>query len=227
MARLVIVRHGQSQANLANIFTGWTDSPLTPHGIAQAQAVGRLLAQRGYQYGAVHTSYMQRAIKTANLILAAQDQLYVPMFKTWRLNERHYGALSGQNKAAVKAKVGAAQLQAWRRGYTAVPPQLPRAQHEARYDRLGVAIPRAESLAMTERRLVPYWQDQIAPRLLAGQDQLVVAHGSSLRALIKYLEEIGDAEIDRVEVPNAEPIVYQLDTRLQIQTKEIIDQPNE
>ena len=105
MARLVIVRHGQSQANLANIFTGWTDSPLTPHGIAQAQAVGRLLAQRGYQYGAVHTSYMQRAIKTANLILAAQDQLYIPMFKTWRLNERHYGALSGQNKAAVKAKV--------------------------------------------------------------------------------------------------------------------------
>ena len=148
------------------------------------------------------------------------------MFKTWRLNERHYGALSGQNKAAVKAKVGAAQLQAWRRGYTAVPPQLPCAQHEARYDRLGVAIPRAESLAMTERRLVPYWQDQIAPRLLAGQDQLVVAHGSSLRALIKYLEGIGDAEIDRVEVPNAEPIVYQLDTRLQIQTKEIINQPS-
>ncbi len=222
MAILVVVRHGQSQANLDNIFTGWTDSPLTATGLAQAHQVGRLLAARGFQYSAVHTSVMQRAIITANTILAEQDQLYLPIHKTWRLNERHYGALSGQHKDAVLRRVGEAQFKAWRRGYSAVPPRLKVAQHDRRYDRLGVAVPLAESLAMTERRLVPYWLDHIAPQLLAGKNQLVVAHGSSLRALIKYLEEISDADINQVEVPNAEPIVYHFDDHLHIVSKEIL-----
>ena len=222
MPILIVVRHGQSQANLDNIFTGWTDSPLTAKGVAQAKKVGQILAKRGYQYTAVHTSYMQRAIITANLILAAQDQLYLPIYKTWRLNERHYGALSGQHKDEVKARVGEKQFKAWWRGYSAVPPRLSQPQHDRRYDRLGVQVPLAESLAMTEKRLLPYWEDAIAPRLLNNENQLVVAHGSSLRALIKYLEGIPDDQINQVEVPNAEPIVYRLDDRLKIIQKEII-----
>ncbi|MDO4455096.1 MAG: 2,3-diphosphoglycerate-dependent phosphoglycerate mutase [Ligilactobacillus agilis] len=222
MATLVIVRHGQSQANQDNIFTGWTDVPLTTFGIKQAQHVGYQLAKLGLEFDDVHVSYMQRAIITANVILDEIDQLWLPIHKTWRLNERHYGALSGLNKAAVKEKVGADQLHAWRRGFTAMPPKLTTRQHDRRYDRLGVKVPLSESLMLTQKRLLPYWQDQIAPRLLAGKNQLVVAHGSSLRALIKYLDGISDEQIDQVEVPNGEPILYQFDEHLKIMKKEFI-----
>lgn len=227
MATLVVVRHGQSQANLDNVFTGWTDVPLTATGMAQAHEIGRLLKQTGIQYEAVHTSLMQRAIVTANVILEEQDQLYLPLHKTWRLNERHYGALSGQVKSVVRQRVGEAQFKAWRRGYTAVPPELTERQHDRRYDRLGVQVPLAESLAMTQRRLLPYWQDQIAPRLRDGHNQLVVAHGSSLRALVKYLEDIPDDQIDAVEIPNAQPIIYHLDDQLRITDKHIIRRDND
>ncbi|WP_251547563.1 2,3-bisphosphoglycerate-dependent phosphoglycerate mutase [Limosilactobacillus caecicola] len=222
MATLVIVRHGQSQANLDNVFTGWSDSPLTAKGIQQGHLVGQELAQRGYQFADVHTSYMRRSIMTANIVLEEIDQLYIPMHKTWRLNERHYGALAGQNKAAVKAQVGAATLHRWRRGYTEIPPQLTHREHERRYDRLGVREPLSESLQMTLQRILPYWQDQVAPRLLDGHNQLIVAHGSSLRALVKYLEKIPDDQIDQVEVPNGQPIVYRFDHRLHLLDKEIL-----
>ncbi|KRL92625.1 2,3-bisphosphoglycerate-dependent phosphoglycerate mutase [Limosilactobacillus equigenerosi] len=223
MVQLVLVRHGQSQANLDHIFTGWTDVKLTELGRQQGIAVGKMFADRQLQFTDVHTSYMQRAIITADLILDQIDQLYLPIHKTWRLNERHYGALSGLNKLAVAKQVGQAQVQAWRRGYTAVPPQLAQPRHERRYDRLGITEPTAESLAMTLTRLLPYWQDEIAPRLLAGKNQLIVAHGSSLRALIKYLEQIDDDQIDQVEVPNGRPIIYELDDQLQIKHKEIME----
>lgn len=222
MPILVMVRHGQSQANLENRFTGWSDVPLTPRGVAQGRAVGRELVARGFEFSAVHTSYMQRAILTADYILEATHQLYLPVYKTWRLNERHYGALSGQDKAAVRARVGAAKLHRWRRGFYEVPPQLQRREHARRYDRLGVRIPLSESLAMTLERIWPYWQDQIAPRLLDGKNQLIVAHGSTLRALVKRLEGIAADQIDQVEVPNGQPIVYRFDGALNLIDKEIL-----
>lgn len=223
MVRLVLVRHGQSQANLDNIFTGWTDVPLTTLGYQQGIQVGQKFAKRQFTFADVHTSYMQRAIITANLILDQLDLLDLPIYKTWRLNERHYGALSGQKKLVVKAKVGEAQFKAWRRGFADLPPQLDQPQHDRRYDRLGIQEPLSESLKMTLERLLPYWEDQIAPRLIDHRDQLIVAHGSSLRALIKYLEAIPDDQIDQVEVPNGRPIIYELSDRLEIQRKEIMD----
>lgn len=227
MAKLVIVRHGQSQANRDNIFTGWTDVPLTEKGIEQGQMVGDELARMGIQFDDAHTSYMSRAIKMMNIILERIDQLYIPVYKTWRLNERHYGALSGLNKAKVKEEVGAEQLHRWRRGYSEVPPKLKHRQHERRYDRLGVKMPYSESLAMTQKRLLPYWEDQIAPRLMDGKNQLIVAHGSSLRALIKYLDQIPDDQIDQVEVPNGKPILYELDPALNITKKTFITMDGE
>lgn len=222
MSTLVMVRHGQSQANLDNVFTGWSDSPLTPLGIEQGHKVGQELRARGYLFHDVHTSYMRRSIMTANIVLEEIDQLYIPIHKTWRLNERHYGALSGQNKALVKEQVGAETLHLWRRGYTEIPPRLKQRQHERRYDRLGVQEPLSESLKMTLERILPYWQDHIAPRLLDNQNQLIVAHGSSLRALVKYIEQVPDDQIDQVEVPNGQPIVYHLDEHLTLLDKEII-----
>lgn len=222
MTKLVMVRHGQSQANLDNRFTGWSDVPLTAKGIAQGKEVGAELAAREFSFTDVHTSYMKRAIMTADYILEALDQLYLPIHKTWRLNERHYGALSGLNKEAVKREVGEQQLHAWRRGFFAVPPQLSHPAHDRRYDRLGVKEPLAESLEMCLERILPYWQDQVTPRLLAGHDQLIVAHGSTLRALVKYIEGISDDQIDQVEVLNGQPIIYQFDDHLVPVHKEIL-----
>lgn len=227
MAELVIVRHGQSQANRDNIFTGWTDVPLTPKGIEQGELVGQELCKLGIQFSDAHTSYMQRAIVTTDIILSKINQLYIPVHKTWRLNERHYGALSGRNKDAVRSEIGAKQLHKWRRGFKDLPPQLKTRQHARRYDRLGVKIPLSESLAMTLQRLLPYWEDCIAPRLIDGHNQLIVAHGSSLRALIKYLDNIPDDQIDKVEVPNGKPILYRFDDRLNIIKKTFITMDGE
>lgn len=222
MVTLVMVRHGQSQANLDNVFTGWSDSPLTSKGIEQGKHVGDQLKKLNINFDDVYTSYMKRSIITANIILDKIDQLYLPIHKTWRLNERHYGALSGLNKAKVKDKVGAERLHRWRRGYTEIPPQLEHRNHERRYDRLGVKEPLSESLKMTLERILPYWQDHIAPRLLDNKNQLIVAHGSTLRALIKYIEQVPDDQIDQVEVPNGEPIVYHFDTNLRLIDKQIL-----
>lgn len=223
MVKLVLVRHGESTANRDNVYTGWSDVPLTERGVEEAAAAGQLIRTTGIQFAACHTSLLQRAIMTTHLILDCLAQNALPVFKTWRLNERHYGALRGKNKDWTRKVYGVAQVAKWRRSYTTVPPQLPTPDYERRYTRFGYDFePRAESLEMTLQRLVPYWLDQIAPALIDQQPQLIVAHGSSLRALIKYLEGISDQGIDGVEVPNGQPIVYTLDQRLQIVDKQIL-----
>ena len=219
MTSLIVTRHGESQANRDNIFTGWSDVDLTSKGYLQAQQAGRLIKNTGLNFTAVHTSMLKRAIITANIILAEIDQLWIPEYKSWRLNERHYGALRGQNKQLVAQEVGAAQVKLWRRSFKTVPPLLEAPDYDQRYAKLGVTIPLGESLQMAQQRLLPYWQDQIAPRLLDGQNQLIVAHGSTMRALIKYLENISDDEISSVEVPNGEPIRYDFDEQLNIVKK--------
>jgi len=223
MATLVILRHGESVANRDNIFTGWSDVPLTAKGREQAQAAGQLVAQTGLQFGALHTSMLQRAIVTANIVLESIDQLYIPEYKSWRLNERHYGALRGHNKDQVRREVGEQQVKIWRRSFAVVPPLLDHVDQDRRYDRFSPYLePRGESLEMAYHRLMPYWEDQLAPRLLAGQNQLVVAHGSTLRALIKYLDRVPDADISQVEVANGEPIRYDFDDRLTVKQKLIL-----
>ncbi|WP_143463859.1 2,3-bisphosphoglycerate-dependent phosphoglycerate mutase [Levilactobacillus enshiensis] len=223
MATLVILRHGESVANRDNIFTGWSDVPLTAKGREQAVAAGKLVAQTGIQFAALHTSMLQRAIVTSDIVLEAIDQLYIPEFKSWRLNERHYGALRGKNKAAVQAAVGERQVKIWRRSFETVPPLLDHVTQDRRYDRFGPHVePRGESLEMAYHRLMPYWEDQVAPRLLNGDNQLIVAHGSTLRALIKYLDHVADADISQVEVANGEPIQYDFDARLNVLKKTVL-----
>lgn len=223
MATLVILRHGESVANRDNIFTGWSDVPLTAKGREQAWSAGELVAETGIQFAALHTSMLQRAIVTSHIILEAIDQLYLPEYKSWRLNERHYGALRGKNKAAVQVAVGVAQVKLWRRSFETVPPLLDHVTQDRRYDQFGPHVePLGESLEMAYHRLMPYWEDEIAPRLLAGDNQLVVAHGSTLRALIKYLDHVADADINQVEVANGEPIRYDFDDRLNVLRKTVL-----
>ncbi|MFZ2352854.1 2,3-bisphosphoglycerate-dependent phosphoglycerate mutase [Paucilactobacillus nenjiangensis] len=223
MVKLVITRHGESQANRDNVYTGWSDVPLTAKGIKQAQMAAQRIKNLNIHFSDVHTSMLQRAITTANLICDEIEQSYLPIHKTWRLNERHYGALRGMNKDDSKQQFGVEQVAKWRRGYSEVPPQLSKRDHERRYDRLGVQIPLSESLKMTQERLLPYWNDVIAGQLIDGQNQLIVAHGSSLRALIKYLDQIPDDQINSVEVPNGQPIVYELDSKLNVIQKQILE----
>ncbi|WP_203642848.1 2,3-bisphosphoglycerate-dependent phosphoglycerate mutase [Levilactobacillus andaensis] len=223
MATLVILRHGESVANRDNIFTGWSDVPLTAKGREQAVAAGKLVAETGIQFAALHTSMLQRAIVTSDIVLEAIDQLYIPEYKSWRLNERHYGALRGKNKAAVQAEVGERQVKIWRRSFETVPPLLDHVTQDRRYDQFGPHVePRGESLEMAYHRLMPYWEDQVAPRLLNGDNQLIVAHGSTLRALIKYLDQVADADISQVEVANGEPIQYDFDDRLNVLKKTVL-----
>ncbi|MTV82370.1 2,3-bisphosphoglycerate-dependent phosphoglycerate mutase [Secundilactobacillus folii] len=223
MVKLVILRHGESQANRDGVFTGWSDVALTEKGIEQAHAAGKIISHTGIQFEHLHTSMLKRAIMTANIVLEEAGQLYLPVTKSWRLNERHYGALRGLKKAEVKAKVGEKQFKLWRRSYKVVPPLLEKPDQDSRYEPLGVTEPLGESLAMAYDRLMPYWQDEIAPRLLDGHNQLVVAHGSTLRALIKYIERINDHDIDALEVPNGVPIEYEFDQQLSIVDKKTLD----
>lgn len=219
-----MLRHGQSIANQKNEYTGWSDVPLTALGEAQARAAGRLLKEEGIQFGDVHTSVLVRVIKTANLVLEEIDQLWIPEHKTWRLNERHYGALRGLNKDYTRKAYGKKQVALWRRSYYAVPPALDEFDDDRRYAHVPHdLLPLSESLEMASARIIPYWDDEIAPRLKEGKNQLVVAHGSSLRALLKYLERISDTGIDGVEVENGEPIVYTLDDQtLKIKSKKVL-----
>ncbi|PWF99623.1 2,3-bisphosphoglycerate-dependent phosphoglycerate mutase [Levilactobacillus bambusae] len=220
MVNLVILRHGESEANRDNIFTGWSDVPLTDRGVYQAHQAGKKIAQTNLQFTHVHTSMLQRAIKTADIVLGECHQDWLPQTKSWRLNERHYGALRGQNKAAVKQQVGEAQVQEWRRSFKTVPPLLTCLRQDRRYDSFGPHIePRGESLEMAYDRLMPYWTDCVAPRLLDGHNQLIVAHGSTLRALIKFLDGVSDANISQVEVANGVPICYTFDEHLTVVKK--------
>ncbi len=213
MPTLVLVRHGQSAWNLENRFTGWWDVPLTDKGVAEATAAGALLRQRGYDFDRVFTSVQTRAITTANLMLAAMDRLWLPMVKDWRLNERHYGGLTGLNKAETAAEYGDAQVLEWRRSFDIPPPPMVAGgpfdlTADRRY--AGVAVPATESLKDTIARVLPYWEAVIAPALRAGERVLVAAHGNSLRALVKHLSGIGDADIASLEIPTGAPIVYDL-----------------
>ncbi len=183
----------------------------------EAHQVGQQLQATGIQFAQVHTSLLKRAILTSYIILEEMDQLAIPMTKSWRLNERHYGALRGLNKETTRRVFGVAQVARWRRSYTAIPPLLTQVSQERRYRLVPLASrPRGESLAQATQRLLPYWQDQIVPGLRQGRDQLVVAHGSTLRALIKVIEQISDQAIDGVEVANGEALYYQFDATLQL-----------
>ena len=217
MHRLVLLRHGESGWNRENRFTGWTDVDLSPQGVEEARAGGRLLRESGYRFDVAYTSVLKRAIRTLQFALEELDQLWLPVVKHWRLNERHYGALQGLNKAEMAAKFGEAQVLAWRRSYDVPPPPLepgdPR--HEAGDPRYrGVEVPRSECLKDTVARVLPYWEDTIAPWIRAGRRVLIAAHGNSLRALVKHLDGVSDADIVGLNVPTGVPLVYELDAGL-------------
>ena len=222
MPTLVLLRHGQSQWNLENRFTGWWDVDLSGQGIAEARAAGRLLRDRGFDLDCCFTSVLTRAIRTLHLVLHEMERLWLPVTKDWRLNERHYGGLTGLNKAEMIEKVGAEQVKIWRRSYDIPPPPMPEdSPYEVRTDRryAGIAVPRAESLKDTVARAVPYYEAEIAPALSAGKRVLVVAHGNSLRGIIKYLSDIGDDEIVGLEIPTGKPIVYDLNYDLSVERR--------
>ncbi|UQS85030.1 2,3-bisphosphoglycerate-dependent phosphoglycerate mutase [Apilactobacillus apisilvae] len=219
MAYLVLMRHGESQANRDNIFTGWNDVPLTNKGIEQAHKAGKFIKNLDINFTDVHTSVLMRAIDTAHIVLKEINQEYINEHKTWHLNERHYGALRGQKKINIKKKYGEKQFKLWRRSFDSIPPLLDYPDDDLRYSRIGIKEPRGESLKMAYIRILNYWIDQIAPKLLDGHNQLLVAHGSTLRALVKYLDNISDQDIDKVEIPNGEPIIYKLDDNLNVISK--------
>ena len=213
MPTLVLLRHGQSQWNLENRFTGWWDVDLSEKGIDEARAAGRLLKDKGFDFDCCFTSVLTRAIRTLHLVLHEMDRLWLPVTKDWRLNERHYGGLTGLNKQEMIDKVGAEQVKIWRRSFDIPPPPLPEdSPYEVRGDRryAGVDVPHTESLKDTIARAVPYYEAEIAPALAAGKRVLVSAHGNSLRGIIKYLSDIGDEEIVGLEIPTGQPIVYEL-----------------
>lgn len=225
MSKLVFIRHGQSEWNLKNLFTGWTDVNLSENGVAEAKEAGRKLKDASIQLDQAYTSVLKRAIMTLHYALEESDQLWIPEVKSWRLNERHYGDLQGQNKAEAAEKFGEEQVHIWRRSYDVLPPMLseddPRsAAQDRRYANLDPnVIPGGENLKVTLERVMPFWEDHIAPDLLAGKNVIVAAHGNSLRALTKYLEGISDDDIINLEIPTGQPIVYDLDENLKVVDK--------
>ncbi|MFM2068030.1 MAG: hypothetical protein RLZZ584_2939 [Pseudomonadota bacterium] len=220
MYKLVLIRHGESTWNLENRFTGWTDVELTPTGVEQARQAGRLLKEAGYEFDLAYTSVLKRAIWTLWHCLDQMDRTWLPVAHSWRLNERHYGALQGLNKADMAKQYGDAQVLVWRRSYDTPPPALsaddPRGQRQdVRYARLKPEdVPLTECLKDTVARVLPFWQDSIAPGIKAGKRIVIAAHGNSIRALVKYLDNIGDEEIVGVNIPNGVPLVYELDAEL-------------
>jgi 2,3-bisphosphoglycerate-dependent phosphoglycerate mutase len=217
VAKLVLLRHGESDWNRENRFTGWTDVDLSPQGLAEARAGGKLLKSGGYAFDLAYTSVLKRAIRTLWIALEELDQMWLPVTKDWRLNERHYGALQGLNKAEMAAKFGEQQVLVWRRSYDVPPPALSRDDPryeggDARY--AGVQVPLTECLKDTVARVVPYWESTIAPAIRAGKRVLVAAHGNSLRALVKYLDDIPEDRIVKENIPTGVPLVYELDERL-------------
>jgi len=219
MPTLVLLRHGQSQWNLENRFTGWWDVDLSPTGVDEARAAGRLMRDKGVDFDCCFTSVLTRAIRTLHLALHEMDRLWLPVTKDWRLNERHYGGLTGLNKQEMIDKVGAEQVKVWRRSYDIPPPPLEYgSQWDVAKDRryAGVEVPATESLKDTIARAVPYYEQAIAPELAAGKRVLVAAHGNSLRGIIKYLSNIGDDEIVGLEIPTGKPIVYDLGDDLSV-----------
>lgn len=220
MSTLVLLRHGESVWNAEGLFTGWVDVDLSPKGEEEARRGGRLLAEAGIRPDVVHTSLLKRAIRTANIALEEAGLHWIPVKRSWRLNERHYGALQGKNKAQTRAEFGDEQFMIWRRSYDTPPPPLAEdsefSQHnDPRYATLPPELmPRTECLADVVRRMLPYWYDAIIPDLAAGRTVLVAAHGNSLRAIVKYLDSIGDDEIVGLNIPTGIPLLYELDEDL-------------
>src|SRR5437867_1268388 len=220
MKQLVLLRHGESVWNRENRFTGWTDVDLSPQGIDEAKSAGRVLRERGFSFDVAYTSVLKRAIRTLWLTLDELDLMWIPVHNNWRLNERHYGALQGLNKAETAAKFGDAQVKIWRRAYDIPPPPLeegdPRLEvKDPRYAELEpVAFPRTECLKDTVARFLPYWHATIAPAVRSGKRIIIAAHGNSLRALVKYLDNVSDADIVELNIPTGQPLVYELDSEL-------------
>jgi 2,3-bisphosphoglycerate-dependent phosphoglycerate mutase len=220
MYKLVLIRHGESTWNLENRFTGWTDVELTPTGVEQARQAGRLLKEAGHDFDVAYTSVLKRAVWTLWHALDQMDRTWLPVVHDWRLNERHYGALQGLNKGDMAKQYGDAQVLVWRRSYDTPPPSLeaddPRGQRQdVRYSKLQPdQIPLTECLKDTVARVMPFWNESVAPAIQAGQRIVIAAHGNSIRALVKYLDNIGDDDIVGVNIPNGIPLVYELDADL-------------
>ncbi|MBI1210152.1 MAG: 2,3-diphosphoglycerate-dependent phosphoglycerate mutase [Alphaproteobacteria bacterium] len=230
---LVIIRHGQSEANKENIFTGWRDSPLSPQGVEEARTGGKLMREAGMRFDLAYTSLQSRAIKTLWLALEELDQMWIPEIKHWRLNERHYGALQGKNKVQSVEKFGEAQVHLWRRGYDTRPPEVELTsgdypKHDPRYRGVPEAeIPRGESLRDVVARVMPYWQSEILPQIKAGKKVLIAAHGNSLRALLKHLEGVSDKAIEEINLPTGIPKAYKLNKQCLAERAEFLGNPDE
>ena len=217
MPQLVLIRHGQSAWNLENRFTGWWDVNITDKGVEEARTAGQELKARGYEFDIAYTSLLTRANKTLNLVLEEMGALWLPVTKDWRLNERHYGALTGLNKAEMVAKVGEEQVFIWRRSYDIPPPDLEEtSEFDVSKDRryAGLPVPRTESLKDTVARVLPLWDESIAPNLKAGKRIIIAAHGNSIRGIVKHLDGLTDEEITKVEIPTGQPLIYDLDDDL-------------
>lgn len=218
MPTLILVRHGQSQWNLENRFTGWWDVDLTEKGVAEAKAAGALMAEKGVLPTAAFTSFQTRAIKTLNLALEEAGRLWLPVTKDWRLNERHYGGLTGLNKQETRDKHGDDQVHIWRRSFNVPPPEM---ESGSEYDLTkdpryaGIDIPNTESLKLTIERVLPYWESDVLPVLASGETVIISAHGNSLRALVKHLSGISDDDITGLEIPTGQPIIYEFDDAMQ------------
>jgi 2,3-bisphosphoglycerate-dependent phosphoglycerate mutase len=231
MPTLVLLRHGESDWNRENRFTGWTDVRLSAKGVEEARTAGRLLRQEGLTFDVAYTSVLSRAIQTLWLALEEMDRMWIPVHNSWRLNERHYGALQGLNKAETAAKHGDAQVKVWRRSYDIPPPPLAATDErhpsrDPRYTGLGPSeLPSTESLKDTVARFLPFWHETIAPAVSSGRRVVVVAHGNSLRALIKYLDGISDADIAELNVPTGIPLVYDLDDALKPRSRRYLGDP--
>jgi 2,3-bisphosphoglycerate-dependent phosphoglycerate mutase len=220
MYKLVLLRHGQSQWNQDNRFTGWVDVPLSPLGVEEAKNAGKLLREAGIGFDVAYTSVLKRAIKTLWIVLEELDLMWIPVVRSWRVNERMYGALQGLNKAETAERHGDAQVKIWRRSYDVPPPALDESHEywpgrDRRYEKIPKAeLPRTECLKDTVERFLPFWESDIAPAIRRGERVLVAAHGNSLRALVKHLDDVGDEEIVELNIPTGIPLVYELDANL-------------
>jgi len=231
MYKLVLLRHGESVWNKENLFTGWTDVDLSEKGVQEAREAGKTLAAEGYTFDIAYTSVLKRAIRTLWLVMDEMDSMWIPVFRNWRLNERHYGALQGLNKAQTAEKYGEDQVKIWRRSYDTRPPELVEDDerypgNDRRYENLRKKdLPLAECLKDTIDRTLPYWVDTIAPAIRAGENVIVVAHGNSLRGLVKYLDNVKDEEIVALNIPTGIPLVYELDDNLKPLTHYYLGDP--
>jgi 2,3-bisphosphoglycerate-dependent phosphoglycerate mutase len=230
--KLVLLRHGQSQWNLDNRFTGWVDVDITEKGAEEARAAGKLMREAGLMFDIAHTSVLKRAIRTLYTALGVMEQMWIPVHKSWRLNERHYGKLQGLDKAETTAKYGEAQVKVWRRSYDVPPPPMDdndggHPKFDRRYSRLDQSVlPATESLKTTLDRVLPYWHDMIAPQLKLGQTVLVTAHGNSLRALYKYLNNVPDNDIVELNIPTGIPLLFELHDDLRVRSFRYLGDPD-